>query len=81
MMALLYIYSLQGTERGRWSRRKVLSPAKKQERGKTFAMMLLYYQKQFLASLVVQWLRIHFAMQGILVRSLVWEDPTCRGGN
>ena len=29
------------------------------------------------ASLVVQWLRICFAMQGTLVRSLVQEDPTC----
>ena len=31
------------------------------------------------ASLVVQWLRIHFAMQGTLVQSLVQEDPTCLG--
>ena len=31
------------------------------------------------ASLVVQWLRIHLPMQGTRVRSLVWEDPTCRG--
>ena len=29
--------------------------------------------------LVVQWLRIHLAMQGILVPFLVQEDPTCRG--
>ena len=26
--------------------------------------------------LVVQWLRIHLAMQGTLIWSLVWEDPT-----
>ncbi|KAI4576104.1 hypothetical protein MJT46_001939 [Ovis ammon polii x Ovis aries] len=31
------------------------------------------------ASLVVQWLRIHLAMHGKPVRSLVWEDPTCHG--
>ena len=31
------------------------------------------------ASLVVQWLRICLPMQGIQVRALVWEDPTCRG--
>ena len=31
------------------------------------------------ASLVVQWLSICLLMQGILVRSLVWEDPTCGG--
>ena len=31
------------------------------------------------ASLVVQWLRICLPMQGTQVRSLVWEDPTCRG--
>ena len=29
-------------------------------------------------SLVVQWLRICLAMQGTLVQSLVWEDPTNR---
>ena len=28
------------------------------------------------AYLVVQWLGVHFAMQGTWVRSLVWEDPT-----
>ena len=28
--------------------------------------------------LVVQWLRICLPMQGTRVRSLVWEDPTCR---
>ena len=31
------------------------------------------------AFLVVQWLRTHLAMQGMLVQSLVWEDPTCYG--
>ena len=31
------------------------------------------------ASLVVQWLRIYLAMQGTLVRSLVWEDPIYHG--
>ena len=30
-------------------------------------------------SLVVQWLRIHPPMQGPEVRSLVQEDPICRG--
>ena len=30
-------------------------------------------------SLVVQWLAICLPVQGTLVRSLVWEDPTCRG--
>ena len=30
-------------------------------------------------SLVVQWLRIHLPTQGTQVRSLVREDPTCRG--
>ena len=30
-------------------------------------------------SLVVQWLRIRLPMQGTRVRSLVQEDPTCRG--
>ena len=29
-------------------------------------------------SLVAQWLSIHLPMQGARVRSLVWEDPTCR---
>ena len=31
------------------------------------------------ASLVAQWLGIHLPMQGTRVRSLVREDPTCRG--
>ena len=31
------------------------------------------------ASLVAQWLRTHLLMQGIRVRALVREDPTCRG--
>ena len=30
-------------------------------------------------SLVAQWLRIHLPTQETRVRSLVWEDPTCRG--
>ena len=30
------------------------------------------------ASVVAQWLRIHLAMKGTWVQSLVWEDPTCR---
>ena len=30
------------------------------------------------ASLVAQWLRICLPMQGMRVRALVWEDPTCR---
>ena len=30
-------------------------------------------------SLVAQWLRICLPMQGTRVRSLVQEDPTCRG--
>ncbi|KAJ8794113.1 hypothetical protein J1605_019105 [Eschrichtius robustus] len=30
------------------------------------------------ASLVAQQLRIRLPMQGTRVRSLVWEDPTCR---
>ena len=30
-------------------------------------------------SLVVQWLRTRLPMQGTRVRSLVREDPTCRG--
>ena len=31
------------------------------------------------ASLVAQWLRIQLPMQGMRVRALVWEDPTCCG--
>ena len=30
-------------------------------------------------SLVVQWIAIHQPMQRTWFRSLVWEDPTCRG--
>ena len=32
-------------------------------------------------TLAVQWLRIHLPMQGIWVRSLVWEDSTCLGAS
>ena len=36
--------------------------------------------EQLSLSLMVQWwLRIHLAMQGILVRSLVWKDPHALG--
>ena len=28
---------------------------------------------------MVHWLRIHLAMQGTVVQSQVWEDPTCFG--
>lgn len=31
------------------------------------------------ASLLVQWLAVCLVMQGSLVPSLVWEDPTCLG--
>ena len=37
------------------------------------------FRKFFRTSLVVQWLRIHLPVQGTWVRSLVQEDPTCRG--
>ena len=33
------------------------------------------------ASPMVQWLRICLTMQGIPVRSLVWEDPACCRAN
>ena len=32
----------------------------------------------FGTSLVAQWLRISLPMQRTRVRSLVWDDPTCR---
>ena len=35
------------------------------------------FRRACLASLVVQWLRIHLPLQGTRVRALVWEDPTC----
>ena len=37
------------------------------------------YTSDWGASLVVQWLRIHLAMQGTQVRSLVLEDPRYQG--
>ena len=36
-----------------------------------------HQQAKVRTSLVAQWLRIRLPMQGIWVRSLVWEDPTC----
>ena len=35
-------------------------------------------KNQCRTSLLVQWLRIRLPMQGTRVRTLVWEDPTCR---
>ena len=32
----------------------------------------------FGAYLMVHWLGIHLAIQGTLVQSLAWEDPTCQ---
>ena len=29
---------------------------------------------------MVQWLRVHLPIQGMQVRALVREDPTCHGG-
>ena len=39
----------------------------------------IHTKKKKRTSLVAQWLRIHLPMQGIRVRSLVLEDPACRG--
>ena len=41
--------------------------------------ILLNHKKERGASLVAQWLRVCLPMQGTQVRTLVWEDPTCRG--
>ena len=41
--------------------------------------MKLPHKEQSGASLVAQWLRICLPMQGTRVRSLIREDPTCRG--
>ena len=46
-----------------------------------FKLTFINNQNTFIGtSLVAQWLRICLSMQGTQVRSLVWEDPTCRGG-
>ena len=42
-------------------------------------LVFSFLKVSFTASLVAQWLRIHLPMQGIQVRALVREDPTCRG--
>ena len=39
----------------------------------------LLVKSQFQNSLVVQWLKLHLPILGTQVRSLVQEDPTCRG--
>ena len=39
---------------------------------------MCYQNQHSRAPLVAQWLRISLLMQGTSVRSLVWEDPTCR---
>ena len=38
-----------------------------------------YKKAVYRASLVAQWLRVCLLMQGMRVRALVWEDPTCHG--
>ena len=38
-----------------------------------------FFKNQLSASLVAQWLRIRLPVQGIWVRALVREDPTCCG--
>ena len=47
--------------------------------GLSFWVQTLFWIFCFGASLVAQWLRIRLPMQGTWVRSLVQEDPTCRG--
>ena len=37
-----------------------------------------FFNPLFRASLVAQWTRVCLPMQGTWVRSLVWEDSTCR---
>ena len=46
---------------------------------KSFWGVFLRKEHTFWACLVAQWLRIRLQMQGIWVRALVREDPTCRG--
>ena len=45
-----------------------------------FLFISIQFKKILGASVVVQWLRIHLAMQGTLAWSLVWDDPTCHRG-
>ena len=40
-------------------------------------LILVLKMFQFWASLVVHRWRVHLAMHGTLVQSLLWEDPTC----
>ena len=48
--------------------------------GREFSPHFLFFLITVLGtSLVVQWLRIRLPVQGTRVRSLVREDPTCRG--
>ena len=44
-----------------------------------YTVFMISRNIQFAASLVAQWLRIRLKMQGTQVRSLVREDPICRG--
>ena len=55
-------FHCQWREFGPWSRRPYKPHSQKNE---------------MRTSLVVQWLRISLAMQGILIQPLVGEDPTC----
>ena len=51
----------------------------KESCGHHFLLTFLFTKNDPRASLVVQWLRICLLMQRTRVRTLVWEDPTCRG--
>ena len=46
-----------------------------------YLIILLIINMSGGAFLVVEWLRMYFATQGTPVRSLVWEDPRCRGAS
>ena len=58
---------------------KQLTPKQPARLGPTKPDMAIVVKNSWSAtSLVAQRLRICLSMQGIQVRALVWEDPTCR---
>ena len=61
----------------KWKREKQKDEKKEGENTERILNQFSPIQKEWRASLVAQWLRIHLPMQGTWVRALVWEDPTC----
>ena len=60
------------------NRIQICFPYDSSKEAKRFKAIIPTSKHNIGTSLVAHWLRIRLPMQGTRVRSLVWEDPTCR---